>query len=287
MNFTLTNQRLFTFGCSFTQYIWPTWADILGKNFQYYENWGLSGAGNLYIFNSIIEANKRHTFNNDDSIIIMWSGITRNDYYNNNSWQPIGGDFLFKQNDIDGYEVINYAYIDAIKLLFDSLKLNYKMLSLSKLSKTGKAYNLYKQSIDSITPFPYKQHNKTVKLDLSDLKNTYFYNHISSAYERHAGSDWPKFEDYWNNPTIVKNNIIRQEIDKCIGEFTQGYHHLSKTINLWDDHPSPGEHLSAVRKLFPTFELSQNIEEWIQNFDNSIKNGGFKPYCTNLPKERL
>lgn len=32
--------RLFTFGCSFTKFFWPTWADILGQEFDYYENWG-------------------------------------------------------------------------------------------------------------------------------------------------------------------------------------------------------------------------------------------------------
>ena len=47
-------KRLFTFGCSVTEFIWPTWADILGREFDYYENWGRVGAGNLYIFNSII-----------------------------------------------------------------------------------------------------------------------------------------------------------------------------------------------------------------------------------------
>ena len=39
MTFKLTNTRLFTFGCSFTQYMWPTWADILSKNFNFYESW--------------------------------------------------------------------------------------------------------------------------------------------------------------------------------------------------------------------------------------------------------
>ena len=35
--------RLFTFGCSFTNYAWPTWADFLGLEFEHFENWGVSG----------------------------------------------------------------------------------------------------------------------------------------------------------------------------------------------------------------------------------------------------
>ena len=38
--------RLYTFGCSMTSYFYPTWADILGQEFSYYENWGEPGAGN-------------------------------------------------------------------------------------------------------------------------------------------------------------------------------------------------------------------------------------------------
>jgi hypothetical protein len=44
--------RLFTFGCSFTNYRWSTWADCLAPEFDYFENWGQSGGGNHYIFNS-------------------------------------------------------------------------------------------------------------------------------------------------------------------------------------------------------------------------------------------
>ena len=50
--------RLFTFGCSFTSYHWPTWADILGREYDYFENWGRSGGSNQFIFNSLIEAKR-------------------------------------------------------------------------------------------------------------------------------------------------------------------------------------------------------------------------------------
>jgi hypothetical protein len=60
--------RLFTFGCSFTQYIWPTWADILAREFEYYENWGSSGAGNQYIFHSLVECYQRNLLNSNDTI---------------------------------------------------------------------------------------------------------------------------------------------------------------------------------------------------------------------------
>ena len=47
------NQRLFTFGCSLTRYHYPTWANIGGKNFTEFQNWGAPGGGNNFILNSV------------------------------------------------------------------------------------------------------------------------------------------------------------------------------------------------------------------------------------------
>ena len=44
-------KRVFAFGCSFTCYRWPTWADLIGKQCEgaEFRNYGKSGAGNLFI----------------------------------------------------------------------------------------------------------------------------------------------------------------------------------------------------------------------------------------------
>jgi hypothetical protein len=74
-------KRLFTFGCSYTSYAWPTWSNLISKEFDYYENWGLSGLGNRAIAERVNEANIRHSFTSDDVIIVQWSTHLRNDYY--------------------------------------------------------------------------------------------------------------------------------------------------------------------------------------------------------------
>ena len=48
-------RRLFTVGCSFTHFYWPTWADILGSTYDEYYNWGLSGLGNRAICERLAE----------------------------------------------------------------------------------------------------------------------------------------------------------------------------------------------------------------------------------------
>jgi hypothetical protein len=79
-------KRFFAFGCSSTNYIWPTWADIIGEEIPYYENWGQSGAGNQFIFNSVIECDLRHSLNEDDLVIIMWTSCSREDRYVDDEW---------------------------------------------------------------------------------------------------------------------------------------------------------------------------------------------------------
>ena len=45
---------LYTFGCSFTKYVWPTWADLLLSQVDG-ENWGMCGGGNKFIFETLME----------------------------------------------------------------------------------------------------------------------------------------------------------------------------------------------------------------------------------------
>ena len=76
-------KRLFCFGCSFTQYLWSTWANILGTEFHDAEfyNFGKSGAGNHYIFNAIMQADSVYTFNHEDLVIVQWTNVSREDRY--------------------------------------------------------------------------------------------------------------------------------------------------------------------------------------------------------------
>ena len=86
--------RLFAFGCSLTQYFYPTWADILIHQYRNkgYEatNWAKSGAGNVYINCRLWEANTVHKFNKDDVILLQWTSMFREDRYHmgHGWWTP-------------------------------------------------------------------------------------------------------------------------------------------------------------------------------------------------------
>ena len=75
---TKTKSRLFTFGCSFTMYAWPTYADFLGYSFDEYENWAFPGLGNRAIAERIAECHVKNKFTeiNDVSYVgTMDNGI--------------------------------------------------------------------------------------------------------------------------------------------------------------------------------------------------------------------
>jgi len=88
------SKRLFTFGCSYTQYTWPTWADILKECTECKTyNFGRAGIGNVGIMHKIIEADLKYKFTKDDVIAIVWSCWSREDRYHSGEWASHGNVF--------------------------------------------------------------------------------------------------------------------------------------------------------------------------------------------------
>jgi hypothetical protein len=164
--------RLFTFGCSYTNYRWSTWADALAPEFDSFENWGQGGGGNHYIFNSVMEADQRHNFGANDTVIVCWSTFLRDDRYAQGRWHTIGGmfttpiyqtEYLKTHVDERGCVIRDFAYIKAVKVLLESKPdLNWRFLSLanlkagprceSELGEPKDVMNVYADVLDSILP---------------------------------------------------------------------------------------------------------------------------------------
>lgn len=107
--------RIFTFGCSYTLYQWPTWADILiyDTSIEGF-NYALPGLGNVGIMHRLIEADIRHKFNENDCILICWSDWTREDRYLNGGWKRYGNVY---NNDFYSKKFFKYCdrYNDIVK----------------------------------------------------------------------------------------------------------------------------------------------------------------------------
>jgi hypothetical protein len=273
-----TDGALYTFGCSLTSFSWPTWADILGKEFQKFENWGRSGAGNNFIFNSLIECLTRNSISDKDTIIVMWSGITRTDYYQFNEWGHYHSVFDKKMpvSCPTGSEIINYALFSAADKLLSALNLNYHMLSFLDYDLDSPAGQLYSDTLNKITridfPIVSKEISMVAQHKLIDL------------YRRLAGSDWPQFEEIFTYDKKNYQSEINQEVDNFLQVVNQNKHmYYTKIVN--DSHPTPQEHFDTLVS-FVDLEIKESTKKWMQEINKKVINKEFYFFNTLSP-ERL
>jgi hypothetical protein len=252
MNFK-NYKRFFAFGCSFTQYHWPTWADIIGQEFSTYYNYGKCGAGNFFIFQSLTEAIVKHNINKDDLVMVMFSNVTREDrFVKKRGWVTPGN--LYFQDEYDkkflekylcdhGYLMRDLNLITGCKLALDAVGCDYKLMSM--------------------IPFDSKQ---------SDSKKMSNVDYLLTFYEKVLTTIQPSvfdvvFDGDWNT---------RQP---------RPAYKVSWSKELFvDNHPTPNEHLEYLQKVFPDIVLSDKTLEYVAN-SNSIalsKDFSMNTYITDL-----
>jgi hypothetical protein len=131
-------KRLFTFGCSYTKYDWPTWVDFISINFDRTYNYGKSGAGNYYIYSKLIEANHNHKFNKDDHILIMFTSVVRHDILCDNGDWILSGN-IYNSNFYDKRFIEKYWFplggllnswlsIKGVLSFLNDIGCNYKIM---------------------------------------------------------------------------------------------------------------------------------------------------------------
>lgn len=90
----IMNSKVMAFGCSFTNYIYPTYADILDL-----DNRGVSGSGNERIFYNVMHEIKKGNLSKHDTPVIQWTSPYRFDYLTANGWTvPDGNITLSTEN---------------------------------------------------------------------------------------------------------------------------------------------------------------------------------------------
>jgi hypothetical protein len=231
-------KRLFTFGCSFTNYRWSTWADCLAPEFDYFQNWGQSGAGNQFIFNSVMECDQRYNFGTNDTIIVCWTDVMREDWYTVR-WQTHGN---MVNNKIYNKEYIaqatergelikDLAYIKATKTLLESKSdVNWKFISMCDITHN----NLWDDDPISAT-------------DVTEL-----YNNVIDAI-------MPSYKTVlrplgWGGP----------------------YPGWCEQNRNGDPHPNPSEHLQYLDTILPGWVTKQETRVKIDEETNLLKENKYK-----------
>lgn len=267
--------RLFAFGCSFTKYHWPTWADILAQEYDYFENWGQSGAGNHYIFNSLIECNQRNKLTANDTVIIMWTSIVREDRYCGRTWITPGNiysqdtypkDFVKNFADNRGYLIRDLGFIQAARMCLENTGCKFKFLSMIPIENVSEfastvtvkhdkdCLQLYQDTLDLIHPSIF---------ELVYRRNWASRPRYASqeSYLKEAGSDWPTFENYIQNNLIGLSTDVKKEVMTWGGPWGMG---------AYDCHPIPLMHAEYLDKV--GVQLSNKTLDWATRANELLLN---------------
>lgn len=244
---------LVTFGCSFTGYCWPTWADWLSVYYGDFLNVAVPGSGNRAIYHKLVKYLNSKVDFSKEQIIIQWSSCVREDKYlkgddltylscGNITNTPyytkeyISNHFSFQQELV---ETTNYIY--SAKKLLELYNIKYLMTFMldprigPHLGEPGFNIN-----------YEYLSRSSILKL--------------KPTFER--------LSSYVDN-TFLKSCITLHQLDSV--EKVYSYSD-ENGIPQVDTHPGPLQHYKyTVEYILPqlqyiepkvTKKLLENIEEW-------------------------
>jgi hypothetical protein len=214
-------KRIFSFGCSFTSYIYPTWADIIHKSMlpdtEFY-NFGKSGGGNVFIANRITEANRKYKFTETDLVVVMWSTSARIDFYKSEyGWKTPGNIYtqdLLSQSTVKELEDLNWFLMRDLSII--DLTTSYlnnspcdsiKLMSVPHDYENRHHHTLEDQLAISIIETYNNLNEEYTNISLYEFMN--FKWSASVKYKHHAHPKQDIFTDYHPTPVDYANYLIK------------------------------------------------------------------------------
>ena len=210
--------KFIAFGCSFTNYAWITYADILKA-----DNMGMPGSGNERIFYEILNCYKNNTLKDYDGIVVQWSGHNRFDYLTTNGWTEPDGAIMFSNENKYIWRNIKSWYNDKYEI---EKTQNYIYSANAILEEVG--IKKYFMSMNCIS---------NPKILLNNLQSKY-----KGSYEFDR-APWTKSKFVDDHPTVAQHlEIANQcaeyfgtEIPKSTAEKCMQIHNKIQTANDWED----------------------------------------------------
>lgn len=266
-------KRLFTFGCSFTNYLWPTWSDILEKEFRSSQNWGHSGLGNRAISERVAECHANNNFTKDDVVIVQWTSHLRHDWMHFNhprsdasAWRTKGS--VYTEENLKLY---SRGWIDTFwdEKAYFIHTLNHILLTQGLLNSTGCTW--YMTSMTDQSKLSLEISDRTVNGEHPDEKGGYF--HVwqqSPDLLNYKTKIWDNNADHWITPILETCN------EEGHYKFVYDKHndkeraHLTEKGKWMEPHPSIKQHADWLKllneKLTGVAELTENQKEFFEKF---------------------
>lgn len=247
--------RIFTFGCSFTSYRWPTWADIIlygneGCNF------GVSGGGFDSILYRMMESDRRYVFTPKDKIIVVFTTPIRWDMIIDHRWTQYGqilnntelNKHEGKLYTIEGLVFKSFYNIQLIKDYLEHRNLNYVFGSVNDLYKNlGNFFETVDVTNETNKLISHIKNN--VEIKLIDFK-TYMGNgkeswEVSKYFKDYNSEYHPRPITYfnWVNDVLVKHMDIKINVSE--NQIFEIEKHIDSLVYF--------EELDNMYKVFPEF----------------------------------
>jgi hypothetical protein len=199
-------------------------------------NFGKSGAGNMYIHNTLMQADARYKFDEDDLIMICWTTVAREDRWIKGAWRILGNiytqtefddEYIFKYADDLGYLIRDIAFMHSARSILNNVKCQYHMMSMNDVFQHmyETRHSQFDSDIDSETL------DKVVDLYKIELLPSFF-------------------KILWDHDVFANKRPVMKKLNE----------------NFRDAHPSPIEHLSYLSEVYEEFS-----ENTIQKVNNSQK----------------
>lgn len=228
---SLNLKRCFAFGCSYTQWIWPTWADLIGCNFETYYNFGMSGSDNTYALNRLIDTHELFRLNPQTDLVLF--GITGH------------GRFTWWDNETDWNTKGDYNFDDTTNA--------HQLLSDGKYSPVWAAY----RSVNAIRNFKYLLEAMQIPHIIIPALDNLEFNHVRLYKKDRMLLD----KDAINAcKSLEKLYTVNETLDEFIFNLSGDFHPstLFEKENRKETHPTVKTHFDYVKKHFPIYDTEKS-----------------------------
>lgn len=264
--------RVFCFGCSFTEYQWPTWATILQKDLDVpVYNWGLCGIGNRAILSKIVQCDIKYQFDKDDLIMVVWTSWTREDRYITGHWRN-GGNILnqdfYDRNFIEKYWDWENDVINNATCILSANK-SYQIFLNGSIVKTDDPKDIYIPNQDDARKIELQNQRRMIDFYVPQLpKMVYFDMNTNSYYNNTTTDGHPDIMAHKNfvleniyQPLNIKMKIsTERDIENFYNHAVEKFSKLKNQKYTWD------KMVEACKDLwqYGNWERSR-IDDWNSN----------------------
>lgn len=231
----------------------------------------------------------KNKISKEDTVIIMWSNIAREDRYVNGKWLFTGN--IFSQNTYDktfvkkfadnrGYFIRDMNSIYATYTILKNIGCNFVFLSMvpmtnpypfhkgDSLDELNDLLEYFESTLQQIKPSIYEiVFNFDWYSRPYDISNTSTGSFRQEWYQTIRSEVWPNWAG--NDTDFIKtlSNTIKKECLEVFG--LDLYNNSTPPFKRVDLHPTPSEHLEYIEKVLPEIAISKSTKDWVTLMDNN------------------